>query len=560
MARVHGGSLVARQLKAEGISTIFGLFGGHLGPLYDSFLEEGIQAIGARHEEAAVHMAHAWARMTREVGVAVVTSGPGVTSAMSGLATAWAAKAPLLLLAGRWPTRQEHRGAFHEMDQVSIVRPLTSWAATCQQTDRLPEYIATAFRHARSAGPSFLDIPSDILRSQIDLDAVSFPQPVGESARPYADPAAIQRAVDMLASAKQPLVIVGSGVWWARGEAELERFLEMTQLPALTTIAARGVVPADHPLHFGAARSFALGEADLLLVLGARFNWALAYGQPPRFNPSARIIQIDHDAREIGRNRAVNLGIQADLHDALQQLTEVASSRLRPQVWAGWLEDLRRRDEAARLGLADQRQSEQVPIHPARLCAEIDRFLERDAITIVDGGDILAFARQGLDVYTPGSWLDAGSLGIIGQGVPFGVAAKLASPQRQVLVLSGDGSFGLNGFEVETAVRHGVPMVVVISNNSAWSIEVHTQMTEFGRAVATDLTPTRYDQLAEALGALGIRVERPEEIRPALEQAFAAKRPALVDVVTDPSVLSPDSQRQLGLVPMEQTVEYQARA
>lgn len=557
MTDVHGGSLAARQLKAEGIDTIFGLFAGHLGPLYDACLEEGIRTIGVRHEEAAVHMAYAWARLRRQAAVAVVTAGPGVANSISGLANAWCSNAPVLLLGGRWPTRQEHMGAFHEIDQLSLVRPLTGWAATCQQADRIPEYVSTALRQARAGSPAYLDIPSDILRSQTELEAVWFPEANTKVARPAADPAAIERALDMLAAATRPLLIAGSGVWWAGAEGELERFLAVSQLPALTTIAARGIVPADHPLHFGAARSFAMSEADVVLVLGARFNWALGYGRPPRLNPAARLIQIDRDPREIGRNRSVTLGIQADLGEALRQLAGEAGRRLRPQAWQQWREALRQRHEAARARLAEQRQSQQVPVHPARLCAEIGRILERDAIIVADGGDILSFARQGLDVYTPGAWLDAGTFGIIGQGVPFGIGAKLAWPQRQVLVLCGDGAFGFNGFEVETAVRHGVPLVVVISNNGAWSIEQHTQRMEFGRTVATELSPARYDLLAQALGALGLRVERPEEIRPALEKALAAGRPAVVDVVTDPQTMSPDAQRQLGLVPLEQPVVFQ---
>jgi acetolactate synthase-1/2/3 large subunit len=300
-----------------------------------------------------------------------------------------------------------------------------------------------------------------------------------------------------------------------------------------------------------------MSHADVILVVGARFNFVLAYGQPPRFNASARVIQIDIDPAEIGRNRDVEIGIAGDAGAVLRQLNQRIAEGFESAQEPAWRESLAQRDASGQARFAEALASGATPIHPLRLCDEVRRYLDRDATVIADGGDILSFARLAMDSHEPGRWMDAGTFGCLGEGLGFAMAAKLARPHSQVVALIGDGAFGLNAMEMDTAARYGIPIVVVVSNNAAWNIEKQTQILEFGRPHATDLNPTRYDRLAEVLGCYAEHVERPEDIRPALERAFSSGRPALLNVVTDPNAISPDAVRMLGAVPAKQAVQYQ---
>lgn len=560
MSSLTGGQLVARTLRASGVSVIFSVNGGHVGPIYDACIDHGIRILDVRHEEAAAHMANAWTWLTGEVGVVVVTAGPGVTNAASGMANARASGSPVVLIAGAAPLRQLNRGAFHEMDQVGFMRPITKHSETVVDLHSLSRQLAASLHTAASGspGPTFVEIPADIMRSELDESDAAVSTGPPELTPPQAGPEGIDAAVALLRQARRPLVLAGSGVLRSRASQQLRELVETARLPTVLAQTGRGVLPTRHPLHVPGARSLALREADLLLVVGTRFNFTLAYGQSPRISADARVVQIDLDGGAIGRNRDVDVGLVGDAGAVLGQLTRALETdgRQLGEAWEPWTRRLTEAQTTATDRLAPQLSDDAVPIHPLRLCEELNRFLDDDAIVAVDGGDILSFARLSLEVNHPAHWFDAGTFGMLGQGLPFATAAKLARPDTQVAALVGDGAFGFNAMEIDTAVRHELPVLVVISNNGAWQIEKYTQQAEFGRTVGTDLHRSRYDQVVAALGGHGELVERPEEIRSALRRARDSGLPACVNVMTDPQAVSPDARRLMATVPVEQTLNY----
>jgi acetolactate synthase-1/2/3 large subunit len=548
---VTGGELVAKALAAASVRQVFTLVGGHTTPIVDACARIGLGIVDVRHEEAAAHMAHAWARTTGEPGIALVTAGPGVTNTVTGVAHAWSGGAPLVVLAGRAPLGQADRGALHEMDQVALMRPITKWAATVFETARLPEYVARAVAESRSGrpGPVFLELPSDVLRGSAEAEVVA-PSPVP---RPAGDPAAIGEAARLLSRAERPLVVAGSGVFWSGAADELLALVEHLGAPVIVSHAARGIVPDDHPHHVGAVRSQALRSADAVLVVGSRFNFMLAYGQPPRWNPQARVVQVDVDPGALGRNRRVDVEIAGDARLVLRELVHALPGR----ETDSWLAELRRADAEARARLAAETEAAcGESIHPLSVCSALAHALEPDAFVAVDGGDILSFARQAVPGRRPGGWLDSGSFGCLGYGIAAAGAAKLAFPDRQAVALVGDGAFGLGAIELDTAARHGLAILVVVSSNGAWAIEAASQEMEFGRSVATTLERRPYHLLAESLGCDGVEVTRGDELEAALT-APLADRPRLVNVHTDPAPRSPDGRRGLGLVPDRQAVAFE---
>lgn len=541
MAEVDGGDLVVRMLKGEGVQYLFSLSGGHISPIYDACLDEGIRVIDTRHEQAAAHMADGWARVTGGLGVAAVTAGPGVTDAITGLANAYEAGSPMLLIGGKSETREFGTGAMQDMDQLALVRPITKWAQTVYETRRIPEYLAEAFRHALSGrpGPVYLEIPRDVLYASVDEAQVPWPQSYRTRARVEGDSAMVRQAVDLLLAAQKPVIISGGGVRWSEAAGELQELAELAQLPVVLVALGRGCVPEDHPMCFGPTRVSAAG-ADVILVVGARLNWELGFGRPPLFAQGAKLIQVDIDAQEIGRNRGVDVGIVGDARAVLRQMIRGVQARGRKPERAAWLAECRAYAQSRRQRLQEAYASSTVPIHAGRLCQEVADFLERDAIVALDGGDITIWAAGILRVNHPGHWLDQGAFGCLGPGIPFAIAAKLAKPDKQVLVINGDGSFGLNAMEFDTAIRHRVPIVSVIGNDAAWGMVKHGQERDFGpdRVVGTELRFTRYDKMVEALGGYGELVERPEDIRPALKRAFASGLPACINVRVDPTVVT----------------------
>jgi acetolactate synthase-1/2/3 large subunit len=543
MGKLTGGQLVARALKQEGVQAIFTLCGGHIIDIYNGCLDEGIQIIDVRHEQTAAHAADAWTRLTGITGVAVVTAGPGTTDALTGVANAYRAGVPLLLLGGQAARRQLHRGGLQELDHVSLLRPVTKFASSILDTERIPELISLAFREAWNGrpGPVFLEIPRDVLDAAVEESAVFFPKQYRSPGRVHGDPRLIEQAADWLSQAARPAVLAGSQVWLCRAADALVRFAERAQVPIYLNGAARGCLPPDHPLAFNRSRRHALAGADVILVLGTPFDFRLAYGK--RLAAGARLIQVDLDYGELGHNRDVDIGIAGHVGAVLEQL----AAAVRPAHAANWLEELRqveaRRYEEERPFL----YSDAVPIHPLRLAQEINDFLTENTLFIGDGGDVVTIAASAIQPRRPGLWMDPGPLGTLGVGTPFALAAKVARPELEVVVLFGDGAFGCTGFDYDTLIRFRLPVVGVVGNNAAWNQIRFGQRAKYGPErgdVANRLAPTRYDRLVEALGGYGEHVTRPQDIRPALERARASGKPALVNVLVDPEVFSSGTQNQ----------------
>ncbi len=531
MALVNGSQILARSLRRLRVDTFFYIMGGPMMAAETASVEEGLRAIDVRHEQAAAMMAHAYGRVKNTLGVCMAASGPGATNLITGVANAWADCAPLLAIGGSAPISQRGKGAFQEMDQVAAFKPITKWAEQVTDPRRVPELVSTAVRHALSGrpGPVYLDMPGDILYKQVEEDEIVYPDldPNEFRIRPRADPALIDDALRLLAQAERPLVITGSGILWSTAESELQQLVEHAGLPFYTTPQGRGVVPDDHALSFPAARATAFREADLLLVIGTRINYVIGHLAPPRFNPSAKLIQVDIDPTEIGHNRAADVGIVGDARAVLEQMLGAADGRVDAARFADWRSHLASVEASKRAGAEAAMSTDEQPIHPLRLCKEVRDFLDRDAILVVDGQEILNYGRQSIPTYVPRHRLNSGVFGTMGVGLPFGVGAKVAKPDNQVLVLHGDGSFGLNAMELDTCSRFKIPVVTVVSLNGGWTADPKREKT--GR----ELGYTAFHKMAEALDCHGEYVEKPAEIRPALDRAFKSGAPALVNVLTD---------------------------
>jgi acetolactate synthase-1/2/3 large subunit len=531
---VTGAQLVAQALKQQGVDTFFFIMGAPMSSAEKASIELGIRGIDVRHEQAAAMMAQAYARVRNQPGVCMACSGPGTLNFGTGLANALVDCAPVVALGGSSPIGEFGRGAFQEFDQVAAMKPLVKWAERVYEAKRIPELVNLAFRTALlgKPGPVYLDFPSDILFAEVDESEVAWPvvPAGGHRTRPAADAAAIVQAIDMLAAAERPVVISGSGVLWSDAADALTAWVDHTGMPFYTTPQGRGVVPEDHPSFFGNARSRALREADVVLVVGTRLNYVFGHGKAPRFSPKVRMIRIDIDPGEIAATPQVELGIVGDARIVLKQLLDAAGARVSADRYAAWRNKLAGIEREKAPAAEAQLSVDQTPIHPLRLCKEIRDFLPRDAILAVDGQEILNYGRQSIPTYVPRHRLNSGPFGTMGVGLPFGLGAKAAKPDAFVLVLHGDGSFGLNGMELDTAVRHNLPIIVVISLNGGWTAD--PERIKPGR----DLGYTRFHDMAAALGCVGEYVERPGDIRPALEraaEAVKAGRVALVNVLTD---------------------------
>ncbi|MBI4831108.1 MAG: hypothetical protein HY801_06050 [Candidatus Lindowbacteria bacterium] len=536
----QGGYLVAKALKNEGVECIFTLCGGHIQPIYSGCVETGIRIIDVRHEQAATHAADGWARVTRKPGVAVVTAGPGLTNSVTGIANAMRAGSPVVIIGGQAPLFQFEKGGLQEMDHVDLLKPITKWAKRVHETRRIPEYIGAAFRHATAGrpGPVFLEIPLDMLIMSENEESVFFPVDSRAKAKIHGDDVLVAHAVEMLKASQRPVIMAGSGIWWDDAGAVIAKLSRMLQAPVYVNGMARGCISAKHPLSFSQTRGKALSEADTIVLAGAELDFRLAYGSSSLFNPSAKIIQINIEPTEIGRNRPVDIGIIGNTRAVFEEICySVGRPTLGPERET-WLSELRKAEEIEQGSIRAFLESDAVPIHPARLCHEIDKFLNDEAIVIGDGGDIVSLGARIIRPRGPGQWLDPGPFGCLGMGAPFGLAARLAKPDKQLLLLYGDGSFGFNGMEMDTAVRCNLPMVVVIGNDGGWGqMRSGTEsmgLSEQAASVAVDLGFTHYEKMVEAFGGIGFYVEEPSEIRPALERAFENGRPACINVKIDP--------------------------
>ncbi len=524
-----GNEILARALKDHGVEVIFFLMGGPMIDCENACNQQEIRMIDVRHEQAAAMMANAYSRLRRRPAVCMACSGPGATNLVTGVANAFVDSAPVVAIGGSTPVSQSGMGAFQETDQVAVFRPITRWAERCYDPRRIPELVDAAFRHAFGSrpGPVYLDMPGDVLYREVPDDQVRWTAAPGGRHRPQGDPALVERAVGLIAASERPVAISGSGVLWAQAEPELRALVEQAKIPFYTTPQGRGVIAEDHPLSFLGARGTAWRDADLVVLAATRQNYVVGYTRPPRVNPKAKLIQIDIDPAEIGRNRAPDVGITGDAKAVLAQLAAAGSGRFRPERRAGWVSALAGEDEEKRAELEKRMSSGGTPIHPLRLCKEIRDFLPRGAVLCVDGQEILNYARSAIPFYAPHS-LNSGPYGCMGVGLPFGLGAKAAMPDALVVVLHGDGSFGLNAMEMDTALRHRLPVICVISNNGGWTA---IDRPKTGR----DLGFTRYDLMFGAIGCHAEYVEEPGEVRPALERAAASGRPAVVNVITDPT-------------------------
>ena len=534
MANISGNELVGETLKRIGVDTMFFIMGGPINEALTAAMKRGIRGIDVRHEQAAAMSAQAYARVRNRPGVCLGASGPGTINLTTGIANALVDCCPVVAFGGSSPLKDLGTGTFQEIDQVAIMKPVTKWADRVLETHRIPEMIDLAFRRslAGKPGPVYLDLPSDVLYGEVDEAAVKWPDLTRTLARskPQGDPALIGEAVKLLEKSSRPVVLSGSGVLWSDGVEPLRQWVEKTGMPIYTTPQGRGIVPEDHPSAMLNARSTAMKEADLYLVVGTRLNYVFAQLQPPRMSGTAKVIRIDIDPAEISSSPRVDVGIVGDAGTVMRQLLAAGAGKVDAGRFADW------RGRLAAIEAAKQPEQEKamstgnVPIHPLRLCKEVRDFIDRDAILVVDGQEILNYGRQSIPTFNPRHRINSGTFGTMGVGMPFGVGAKAAQPDKQVVVLHGDGSFGLNAMELDTAARHKLPVIVVISLNGGWTADPKHEKP--GR----DLGYTRFDLFAQSLGCHGEQVEKPEDIRPALERAKAAiknGKPALVNVVTD---------------------------
>ena len=448
---------------------MFTLSGGHVMGIYDGCIDEGIRVVDVRHEQAATHAADAWARLNPgKVGVAILTAGPGVTDGVTGVANAWRANSPILVFGGQGPFDNLRRGSLQEMDHVSLMKPITKWADACYQTTRIGEYVELAIRTALSGvpGPAFLEIPMDVLHAPVDLEATPLPRFRDYRVNSTADAASIESAAQLVRAAERPMVMAGTALKWSEGGPALRRFAETTNIPVFTNGMGRGQLPMSHPQFFNRSRKQALGEADLVILAGTPLDFRMKYGGS--IPAEAKIVQLDLDETLIGQNRSADVGLVGNLGANLDALLDALGAGI---DFTDRSAELRAAEDAAEAALAEQLNSDEVPIDPQRLCREIADFVATDdeMIVIGDGGDIVAQASKVLKVPDRGTWMDPGPLGTLGVGMPFALAAQLAHPGRRVLIIYGDGSFGLNGFEFDTAVRFGLPIVGVVGNDAAWA-------------------------------------------------------------------------------------------
>ena len=542
MGEIYGGHLVVKYLKEiEEVDTIFSLSGGHISRIYDGCREFGVRLIDVRHEQAAAMMAHAWSIYTGRPGVCLVTAGPGFTNALTGVVNAFMENAPMVVISGTAPIKDKVRGALQDIDQTAMICQSVKWHATCHDPRRLPEYLSLAFRHAVSGrpGPVYLELPPDVLNVQVDESLMDTARKGGVAYKSAPDPALLQPAADLINQAERPLIIGGTGVGVSDCRDALQTLIDKTGAPFMLLSNGRGVVPDQHPQSLWKGGFMALltaaGQADLVLALGVRFNWLLMFGQ---VFPQAKVVRIDINPAEIDRNRPVDLGLAGDVGLALTGLNPLVEHRDR----SGWLTALEETYRPMIQAEVEARTNPSSPIHPQRLVELVRQAVGDDALWVVDGGDTSYFGLVGLMAVEPAGVFGAagGQFGCLGTGIPFGLAAKAARPDKNVVVINGDGSFGFNAMEFCTAVRHNLPILCVVNNDQAWGMIKHGQELCFGpdRLIGSELGAIHYEKMVEALGGYGEWVEKEEDLIPAVHRALASGRPACVNVMTDPCAVS----------------------
>jgi acetolactate synthase-1/2/3 large subunit len=530
----HGGRLVAQRLKAHGVSHLFTLSGGHLFSIYDGCREEEIAIVDTRHEQSAAFAAEGWAKATRTPGVCALTAGPGVTNGMSALGSALKNNSPLLVLGGRAPAMRWGQGSLQEIDHVPFVEPLTKSARTAGSTAEIAGLVDEALRTTLEPppGPAFVDLPLDyvFMEGEPSSEPGELPDP-----RSLLAADGVEQAIELLRSAERPAIMAGTGLYWAHGEEALTALCTELGIPVLLNGLARGCVPADHPSFFSRARGAALKGADVALVVGVPMDFRLGFGGS--FGDDTKIVVIGQAPPEHPHPREVACELYGGVARTLDALRAGAAGG--PDR-SGWLSSLREVEDDKRAAEREELTDDRAPLHPMRLYSELQQVIDRSTIVVGDGGDFVSYAGRVIETYEPGCWMDPGPYGCLGSGPGYAIAAKLARPDRQVCLLLGDGAFGFAGMEFDTMVRHGLPVVGVMGNNGIWALEKHPMEFLYGYSVAAELqAELRYDKVVEALGGHGELVTKPDELRPALERAFTSGKPALVNVLTDPTVVYP---------------------
>ena len=530
----HGGLAVSKALKALGVDHLFTLTGGHIFPILDGCHQDGIRIVDTRHEQSAAFTAEGWARLTRSLGVCAVTAGPGVTNAMSPLAQARFNGAPVLALGGRAPAFRWGQGSLQEIDHVPFVDPIAP-SKTVSDTTRVAAEVLEAARAALTPprGPRFLDFPLDVLFNSVDFEVPATREV--EVARPDDD--GVRAVADLVAGAERPVVIAGANVWLDKAEDALLEFAETAEVPVFMNGQGRGCLPADHRLAFSRARSAAMKEADVVVVAGTPLDFRLGFGQS--FASNTKVVHLDSHPDLIASHVELAASIGARLDGTFDSLARAAET---PADSKPWVERLTRLEEEKRDQVQAELRSDARPIHPMRIYGELVPLLDRDAVVIGDGGDFVSYAGREIPSYAGGCWLDPGPFGCLGVGPGYAIAARLAHPDRQIVLLFGDGALGFSGMELESLVRHKLPVVCIVGNNGIWGLEKHPMRGLYGYDVAAELRPgIRYDRMMESFGGRGELVEDPDEIAPALKRAFDSGEPTLVNVLTDPDVAYPRS-------------------
>jgi acetolactate synthase-1/2/3 large subunit len=538
----NAGRLAAQALQRLGVKHLFTLSGGHLFPFFDGCVEQGIHIVDHRHEEAATHAAEAYAKFTRRPGVAAVTAGPGVTNAVSSIAAARFNRSPMVVIGGRAPDFRWGQGSLQEYDHIPVVEAITKSAATLHDGSRAHIAIIDAWQQAlRGApGPTFLDIPIDTFIGGVEEATIEWPKLSPE--QPAVDSDAVAAAAAIINSAERPVVMAGTGAYWHHGEGPLRALAEKAQAAVYMNGLGRGLIPADHPNAFSRSRGAGLGGADVVILLGAPLDFRLNFGGSPPFADGARLVRVDALQSDLDRNRKDDAGIAGNIGAILLALVDRVDGGAHRDSRQAFLEQLRQKERSAAEKDRELLESDANPIHPLRVYGELARRLDRDAVVIGDGGDFISYAGKYIHTYEPGHFIDPGPFGGLGMGAPSAIAARLAHPDKQVVLLLGDGAAGFSLMEFDTMVRHRLPVVAIIGNNSAWGLEKHPMEMMFGWSVAAELNPNaRYDRVVEALGGHGEYVTEPAEIGPAIDRALASGGPALVNVACDPRVAYPRS-------------------
>lgn len=528
----HGGRLVAQALKARGVSKLFSLSGGHLFSIYDGCKAEEIEVVDFRHEQAATFAAIGWAKALREPGVAALTAGCGVTNGMSAIASAQADGVPLVVLGGRAPEMRWGSGSLQEIDHIPFVEPLVKSAETVRDAAAIPSVTAGAIDVAASPpfGPTFVDYPLDVVFMEADAQTPD-PPPL-----PAVAAQGVDQAAELLSGAERPAVMAGSNLYWGHAEGELRELVEALGIPVFLNGMGRGCLPPDHELFFSRSRGAALKEADVALVIGVPLDFRLGFGGA--FGDETKLIHLDVSPMELEKARQPDLALVGDIAASLTEIREAAGPG--SGATASWIDSLRGIETEKVAEEREMLDDERSPLHPMRIYRELLDFLDRDAIVVGDGGDFVSFAGRVMETWQPGCWMDPGPYGCLGAGPGQAIGAKLAHPDRQVCLLMGDGAFGFSAMEFDTMARHGLPVVAVMGNNGIWGLEHHPMKFLYGYSLAAELRPeTRYDEVVTALGCHGELVSSPDELRPALERAFASGKPALVNVICDPEVAYP---------------------